>query len=116
MVKDIFDVKDRIVIITGGLGQLGRQFSLSLADRGAKVAIFDIAADKESVTHNFRKQCADYEVIFLPVDITNRKSLEDGLKRVISIWDVPHALINNAALDSPPNSLHEENGPFESYP
>ena len=116
MVKDIFDVKDRVVIITGGLGQLGRQFSLFLADHGAKVAIFDVAADKESVTNNLRKQCADYDVIFLPVDITNRESLEDGLKRVISTLGVPHALINNAALDSPPNSSHEENGPFEAYP
>jgi NAD(P)-dependent dehydrogenase (short-subunit alcohol dehydrogenase family) len=31
-------------------------------------------------------------------------------------WGPPHGLINNAALDSPPNSPAEENGPFETYP
>lgn len=29
---------------------------------------------------------------------------------------VPHALINNAAIDSPPDAPAEENGPFELYP
>jgi len=38
------------------------------------------------------------------------------LRQVISSWGVPHALINNAALDAPPNAPEEENGPFESYP
>lgn len=37
---DIFSVKDRVAVVTGGLGQLGTQFSKSLAEAGAKVAIF----------------------------------------------------------------------------
>ena len=37
--NDMFTVKDRICIVTGGLGQLGTQFSTSLAQAGAKVAI-----------------------------------------------------------------------------
>lgn len=116
MLNNIFDVKDRVVIITGGLGQLGRQFSQALADRGAKVAVFDIETNEEKVSNEFKKKYADHDVIFLPVDITSRESLAEGLKSVISTWDVPHALINNAALDSPPNSPHEESGPFETYP
>ncbi len=39
--KDVFDLADRLVVITGGLGQIGRQFALELIDRGAKVAIFN---------------------------------------------------------------------------
>jgi NAD(P)-dependent dehydrogenase (short-subunit alcohol dehydrogenase family) len=35
---DIFSVKDRVAVVTGGLGQLGTQFSKSLAEAGAKVA------------------------------------------------------------------------------
>jgi NAD(P)-dependent dehydrogenase (short-subunit alcohol dehydrogenase family) len=29
---------------------------------------------------------------------------------------VPHGLVNNAALDAPPNAPPEENGPFETFP
>ena len=38
--NDMFTVKDRICIVTGGLGQLGTQFSTSLAQAGARVAIY----------------------------------------------------------------------------
>ncbi len=31
-------------------------------------------------------------------------------------WGVPHLLVNNAALDSPPDAPPEEVGPFETYP
>ena len=116
MAEDIFDVKDKIVVITGGLGQLGRQFSLALVERGAKIAIFDNAKNAEKMIDKFGEKYVDHNMFFLPIDITSRKSLAEGLERVISKWSVPHALINNAALDSPPNSPPEENGPFETYP
>jgi NAD(P)-dependent dehydrogenase (short-subunit alcohol dehydrogenase family) len=107
MVQDLFSVQDKVVIITGGLGQLGRQFSRALVERGAKVAVFDRRADERRVEEN---------VLFASVDVTQRRSIEEGLRRVNAAWGTPHALINNAALDSPPNAPAEENGPFETYP
>ena len=116
MSADIFNVQDKVVIITGGLGQLGRQFSLVLLDRGAKVAVFDVQVDEQKIAARFGKKHSDDNLFFLPVDITNRGSLESSLNKVIRRWGDPHALINNAALDSPPNAPAEENGPFEIYP
>ena len=116
MSKDLFNVRNKVVIITGGLGQLGRQFSLTLADRGAKVAIFDVQVDEHKIADMFGKRHNGDSLFFLPVDITNRNSLVSGLNKVIARWGAPHALINNAALDSPPNAPPEENGPFETYP
>lgn len=116
MTKDLFSVQDKVVVITGGLGQLGRQFGLTLIDRGAKVAICDVQVDERRVAERFGEQCTADSLLFLPVDVTKRSSIEAGLRRVNAIWGVPHALINNAALDSPPSAPAEENGPFESYP
>jgi NAD(P)-dependent dehydrogenase (short-subunit alcohol dehydrogenase family) len=116
MIKDIFDVQNKIVVITGGLGQLGRQFSLSLLERGAKVAVFDLQANELKMAEKFGKEWETYDLMFFPSDITIRDTVEKGMNRVISKWGMPHALINNAALDSPPNSSVEENGPFETYP
>ncbi|MBT9149577.1 MAG: Sulfoquinovose 1-dehydrogenase [Dehalococcoidia bacterium] len=105
-----------MVIVTGGLGQLGRQFSLALLDRGAKVAIFDLQVDERRVAERFGRRHTEDNLLFMPVDVTQRSSIEAGLSQVNKMWGVPHALINNAALDSPPNAPAEENGPFESYP
>ena len=116
MGQDLFSVQDKVVIVTGGLGQLGRQFSLALIDRGAKAAIFDVQVDEQRVAERFGERHTDDHLLFLRVDVTQRRSIEAGLSQVNAAWGVPHALINNAALDSPPNAPAEETGPFESYP
>ena len=38
----LFDLNGRGVVITGGLGQLGRQFARTVADRGGRALIFDL--------------------------------------------------------------------------
>jgi NAD(P)-dependent dehydrogenase (short-subunit alcohol dehydrogenase family) len=50
------------------------------------------------------------------VDVTDRSSLERATRAVEAEWGVPHLLVNNAGLDSPPDAPAEEVGPFESYP
>ena len=80
MVSDLFSVQNKVVIVTGGLGQLGRQFSLALAERGAKVAIFDIQVDDVPVAENFGGPRLADGLRFLRVDITRRDSVEARAK------------------------------------
>ena len=86
--------------------------TFALLSYGAKVAVFDVAAERFPI--------GDFEskdsLLAVTVDITQRNSIEAGLAEVSSKWDTPHGLINNAALDSPPNAPAEETGPFETYP
>src|SRR5574337_384928 len=96
MAHDLFSVQEKVAIITGGLGQLGRQFGLALADRGAKVAIFDNRVDEQRVTERFAGRRNDENLMFVQVDITQRRSIEAGLSQVNAKWGVPHALINRS--------------------
>jgi NAD(P)-dependent dehydrogenase (short-subunit alcohol dehydrogenase family) len=114
MAKDLFSVKDKVVIVTGGLGQLGKQFATILIEKGVKVAVFDIAVNENSKQIFGEKPGRN--LMILKVDITCADSIRKGLGQVTKEWGVPYALINNAALDSPPDSPAEENGPFETYP
>jgi NAD(P)-dependent dehydrogenase (short-subunit alcohol dehydrogenase family) len=116
MAPDLFSVKDKVAVVTGGLGQLGRQFALALADRGARVAVFDITTDPVHVTARYGDDAVRPELMFCAADVTDRASLEAGLQAVSLRWGVPDILVNNAGLDSPPNAPASENGPFESYP
>ena len=50
------------------------------------------------------------------VDVTDRTSIEAATAEVVADWGAPHLLVNNAALDSPPDAPPEEVGPFETYP
>jgi NAD(P)-dependent dehydrogenase (short-subunit alcohol dehydrogenase family) len=112
----LFDVADKIIVVTGGMGQLGRQFTLTLSDLGAKVAVFDMCADENHIEKTYGPKKDDANIKFFKVDVTERSSIEKACNKLIRTWGVPYGLINNAALDSPPNASAEENGPFETYP
>jgi NAD(P)-dependent dehydrogenase (short-subunit alcohol dehydrogenase family) len=103
---DAFALDGRVAIVTGGLGQVGGEIVRGLAERGARVAVFDVAAEDGD----------DGSVRSLRVDVTDRASIERATERVSGDWDVPHVLVNAAALDSPPDAPPEEVGPFEDYP
>ena len=112
---DIFDLKDRIIVITGGLGQLGMQYAIALHDKGAKIVILDYNTDF-NINSSKLKDINDENLIFVSADVTNKESLKNALRQILEVWGSPYGLINNAALDSPPNSDSSENGPFEDYP
>lgn len=98
MTPDLFSLQDRVAVVTGGAGQLGREIALGLEERGARVAVFDVAATR------------------FQVDVTDRAAIEAATAQVVAEWGTPHLLVNAAALDSPPDAPAEEVGPVESYP
>jgi NAD(P)-dependent dehydrogenase (short-subunit alcohol dehydrogenase family) len=95
---DLFSLEGRVAIVTGGAGQLGAEIVRGLEERGARVAVFDLATDE------FR------------VDVTDRAAIEQATNRVAAEWGEPDILVNAAVLDSPPDAPPEEVGPLETYP
>ncbi len=115
MTRDpLFGVDGRVVVVTGGMGQLGRRFSLALRGRGARVVVLDVAANRERVDERYGSSRDG--LLFVEADVTDRGSLQAALATVEGQWGAPHALVNNAAIDAPPDAPPEENGPFETYP
>ncbi|MGN7613720.1 SDR family oxidoreductase [Magnetococcales bacterium HHB-1] len=106
-IDPLFSVKNQVVVITGGSGQLGAAYRRCFQERGARVAILDYAIDEERATDNQMEICCD---------VTKKAHLERAQKKILDHWGGVHILINNAALDSPPDAPAHENGPFESYP
>jgi NAD(P)-dependent dehydrogenase (short-subunit alcohol dehydrogenase family) len=114
--ENLFSVNDSVVVITGGLGQLGRRYTQTLMARGARVAIFDVGVEETRLPPDLHSAREGGRLFVLEADVTDRGSLEAALGSVEGEWGIPDGLINNAALDSPPDAPIEENGPFETYP
>ena len=110
-----FALDGRVVIVTGGLGQLGASFANALLDAGAKVAILDMSEDRSRAKIPLREAGEDRLRLYAG-DVTDKASLKDVLARIEAAWGAPHGLINNAAIDAPPDAAASENGPFEDYP
>lgn len=116
MTSDVFDVRERVIVITGGLGLLGYQFTCALLERGARVAVLDVQADAQNVERRFGEKARAQNVLFVTADVTKQASLRAALELIRDTWETPFGLVNNAALDSTPNAAVEENGPFETFP
>lgn len=113
--SELFSVAGKVIVVTGGLGQLGSEFATSLAKAGAKVAIYSrrpIAQDQlgelfPGLTDSIRV----YEA-----SVTDKAALEAATEKLIADWGVPDVLVNNAGIDSKPDGGAEQNSPFEVYP
>ncbi len=109
----LFSLKGRVAIVTGAAGQLGGEYVRCLLGAGAKVGAFDINFDNpKSILDSIDSP----ELLKVRVDITDRASIERGLKEVTERLGSPSILVNNAAIDAPPNSTEVDTGPFETYP
>ncbi|MGI6877401.1 SDR family oxidoreductase [Microbacterium sp. gxy059] len=115
--SDIFDIAGRIALVTGGLGQIGAAFARELHGRGARVAVASRGAGPERLAEVFPDLAGDERLLAVPLDITDRGSVEAGLDAIEEAWgDCPDAVVNNAGLDTQPSAPPEVSGPFEDFP
>lgn len=90
---NLFDIKGRIIIITGGSGFLGKQYTEALKDAGAVVENFDLDTG---------------------VDATNETSLQKAVDAVIKKHEHIDGLITNAAAN-PKTDEGGSGGPWAPY-
>ena len=115
----LFDLQDRIVLVTGGFGQIGTEFVRELLSRGAKVAVASRSAEESFARSDFAGTEANSRYRILPVtmNICEKQSVEGGLDVIEEHWGAcPDVVINNAGLDTQPSAPPEVSGPFENFP
>lgn len=104
---NLFDIKDKVILITGGLGFLGRNYVEYFLDQGVKIIIFDLPG---IVYQDFQNE----NCLVIAVDIASEESIKNGLSLInLKKFGFPNVLINNAAIDFPPG---DENSSLETYP
>lgn len=107
----LFGIKNKVIIVTGGLGILGTQYCKALVQAGARVCVYDISLPEDQ--HELKQINNGSQIHFFAVDVTNKDEVKEATSKVIKEVGVPEGLINNAALDNPPGSSSTS---FEDYP
>ncbi|HHW0550234.1 TPA: SDR family oxidoreductase [Escherichia coli] len=116
MEDSLFSVKDKIIIVTGGLGQLGAQYVKTLHERGAKVAALATHVDAARVDRVLGAIKDSDRLLCAEVNITDKASINQVLDKIEAKWGVPDGLVNNAGVDTQPSAPPEVSGPFEDFP
>ncbi|EHT9908746.1 SDR family oxidoreductase [Klebsiella oxytoca] len=116
MEDTLFSVKDKVIIVTGGLGQLGAQYVKTLHERGAKVAALATRVDAARVDRVLGAIKDSDRLLCAEVNITDKASINRVLDSIEAKWGVPDGLVNNAGVDTQPSAPPEVSGPFEEFP
>lgn len=97
--KDLFDLKGRTAIITGGAGFLGARHAEAIADFEGIPVIIDIDKNKIDTTVAALNERYKTGVSGFVCDITNKKEIEKVRDAVLKKYGQIDILINNAAID-----------------
>jgi NAD(P)-dependent dehydrogenase (short-subunit alcohol dehydrogenase family) len=97
---ELFNIKNRIIAITGGTGVLGASMVEYLAAHGAKVAV--LARNKEKGDKLINRVIADGgDAVFLQTDVTDEKILEHNAQDIVNRYGKVDVLINGAGGNMP---------------
>jgi NAD(P)-dependent dehydrogenase (short-subunit alcohol dehydrogenase family) len=116
-VQELFDLTDRVAVITGGAGMLGRQHADAIVEAAGRVVLADIdgaaaqAAARDIVGNGG-------SAIGLQLDIADKESVEQAAAAVRQRFGRVDILINNAAMTVKHGSEAHDRYflPFEDYP
>ena len=95
-INKIFNLSNKVIILTGASGLLGTEYAHGLSQAGANVVLADLNFDKcKKLSLNLNKK---YDVNSLPIklDVTKINSINTMIKAVIKKFSKIDILINNA--------------------
>ncbi len=88
-------LQDRVAVVTGAGGHLGRAIALVLAGEGAKVVANDIDIRMASETADMIASAAGVSIAH-GADVTNRLEVDEMIARAVDRWGGLDILVNNA--------------------
>lgn len=111
---ELFSLKNKVAIVTGAIGLIGKEHCKALSEAGANVVVADLNEDK----------CKEFaatlptESLGIYLDVTNPDSIKNLRDKVIEKFGHIDILVNNAAIndmfENPKAAL--EQSKFENYP
>ncbi len=105
--RNLFDLTDKVAIVTGGAGGLGRPTSLGLADFGANVVVTDIKREALEKVKSEIEQLGR-ESLAITCDVTNPEDVKKMVKQTMDKFGRIDVLVTYAGRNIPK--------PAEEYP
>jgi NAD(P)-dependent dehydrogenase (short-subunit alcohol dehydrogenase family) len=119
--KTIFDLSERVAVITGGAGLLGQQHAEAIAAAGGIPVLLDLRFDKPELKPDRLKERFGPKAMAIVTDITKPAAIRSVRDQILQALGRIDILINNAANNpkmessSSVNFSRLENFPLEQW-
>jgi len=113
-----FDITDRLAVVTGGAGLLGRSHGAAMAAAGANVVLGDIRLEAAEEAAAQISTESGRECVPLQLDVADPTSVRAMAKATMERFGKIDILINNAALNPKfdPKHAADHSHSFEEFP
>jgi len=111
-IKNCFNLKGKVVVITGGAGELCSEMAKAIGDCGGKVVVLDIS---EEALEKLSKELKDKSIehLIIKVDVLNKNSVEEAAKKIVNKFERVDILINGAGGNIPEATTDSEHSFLE---
>jgi len=106
-VRELFDLSDRVALITGGSRGIGLQMTEALAEMGARVVLTARKQDELDAARA-KLEASGAEVMTHACDLSDRASIPALVAAILARWQRIDVLVNNAGTNW--------GAPAEDYP
>jgi len=109
MYEDLFSCKNKVAVVTGGAGLIGKEIVRALNEFGATVYIADINEEKTG------EVIKDTGIKYINLDITSEASIREAIAKVIQNEGRVDILVNSAYPRTKDWGVKIEHVPFGSW-
>lgn len=97
MINELFNLKDKVVLVTGGTHGIGMAVGVALGKAGAKVCVNDLNEDTlAKAKENYAAEGIDvYTTVF---NVTDEEAVDAGISRIEKEVGTIDILVNNAGI------------------
>ncbi len=117
MLEELFRLDNKIIVITGATGLLGRKHAEAIACYGGTPILLDLS---QQVVNDFANELNDkYKIgsVGFAIDVTDEKAIENNVKQLIEKFGKIDGLVNNAANNPKVEDSKEVNfSRLENFP
>ncbi|MFN2280256.1 MAG: SDR family NAD(P)-dependent oxidoreductase, partial [Anaerolineales bacterium] len=97
-VQELFDLRGRTAVVTGGAGFLGQQFTEALSEAGADVVVADIDGGSAQAWADHLSQLGG-SAVGTAVDVTDPAAVDRLIATALERFGRLDIVVNSAALD-----------------
>ena len=115
---DKFDLSNKVALVTGGAGMLGKRYVMTLLEANARVVVADLNVDEAQKVAMDESDKTGNEAISVGGDISKKEDVKQIVTSILDKWGRIDILVNNAAIDPKfdKETTSKDKVTFEDYP